>query len=422
MKILFAIQYFYPTSNGGTERYVYDLAKELIANGNEVAILKIGIEDDYYYEDLKVYVLPKGNFSRNLTERENSILAMFKNILEEFKPDLFHLNTLHEKLNAHFFKLAKKMGIPCAFTSHLANTTCSTGELLLMGRQQCDGEFNLQRCFKCALKTNNSPLSRISELIIAADKHTDFFSKNSSALMALHQTNYQINLLKEHANLIFVQSEWQKNVLLLNNFNKSRLHLIRLGLEYNSTESHKSDESKDSVSFGFIARFSKNKGLKVLINALEKIKIRLNLFVCISIDKKDISIFEKSISTIKLNHQINIIFNANKSEVLKTLDCIDALIVPSLVVETGPYVVLESLSRNTPVIGSNIGGIAETIIHRVNGLLFEMGNDDELTKSILDFIENPIRINCNDFPFEINSIKKYASEVEKKYKNELEFR
>ena len=43
--------------------------------------------------------------------------------------------------------------------------------------------------------------------------------------------------------------------------------------------------------------------------------------------------------------------------------------VPSQYVETGPLVVLESLAAETPVIGSNLGGIAEWIQHEKNGVL-----------------------------------------------------
>jgi glycosyltransferase involved in cell wall biosynthesis len=43
--------------------------------------------------------------------------------------------------------------------------------------------------------------------------------------------------------------------------------------------------------------------------------------------------------------------------------------VPSRWMETGPLVVLESFAAGTPVIGSDLGGIAEWVQHEQNGLL-----------------------------------------------------
>src|SRR5262249_5665529 len=47
------------------------------------------------------------------------------------------------------------------------------------------------------------------------------------------------------------------------------------------------------------------------------------------------------------------------------------LAVPSRWLETGPLVVLESFAAGTPVMGSNLGGIAELVRHQVNGLVLD---------------------------------------------------
>jgi glycosyltransferase involved in cell wall biosynthesis len=42
--------------------------------------------------------------------------------------------------------------------------------------------------------------------------------------------------------------------------------------------------------------------------------------------------------------------------------------------ETGPLVVLESFAAGVPVVGSNLGGIAEWVKHEKNGLLVQHEN------------------------------------------------
>jgi len=49
----------------------------------------------------------------------------------------------------------------------------------------------------------------------------------------------------------------------------------------------------------------------------------------------------------------------------------DLLAVPSQWLETGPMVVLEAFAAGIPVMGSNLGGIAELVQHHVNGILVE---------------------------------------------------
>jgi glycosyltransferase involved in cell wall biosynthesis len=49
----------------------------------------------------------------------------------------------------------------------------------------------------------------------------------------------------------------------------------------------------------------------------------------------------------------------------------DLVAVPSQCLETGPMVVLEAFAAGVPVIGSDLGGIAELVTHGTDGLLVE---------------------------------------------------
>ena len=57
-------------------------------------------------------------------------------------------------------------------------------------------------------------------------------------------------------------------------------------------------------------------------------------------------------------------------EVLKG---IDVLVVPSVWYENTPFVILEALASSTPVIVSNLGGLAELVEEGKNGFLFDTG-------------------------------------------------
>jgi glycosyltransferase involved in cell wall biosynthesis len=59
----------------------------------------------------------------------------------------------------------------------------------------------------------------------------------------------------------------------------------------------------------------------------------------------------------------------DSDRVVDTLAGYDATVVPSQWLETGPLTVLESFAAGVPVVGSNLGGIAELVGHDRNGWL-----------------------------------------------------
>jgi len=63
--------------------------------------------------------------------------------------------------------------------------------------------------------------------------------------------------------------------------------------------------------------------------------------------------------------------------------------VPSRVLETGPLIVLEAFAACVPVLGANIGGIAESVRNGVDGLLIEPDSVQGWRQAILRCAEDP---------------------------------
>jgi len=68
---------------------------------------------------------------------------------------------------------------------------------------------------------------------------------------------------------------------------------------------------------------------------------------------------------------------------------VDVLVVPSIWLENAPLVISEAFLAGVPVVGSNIGGIAEMVAHDVNGLLFEPGNSRALRDNLQRLVDEP---------------------------------
>jgi glycosyltransferase involved in cell wall biosynthesis len=81
------------------------------------------------------------------------------------------------------------------------------------------------------------------------------------------------------------------------------------------------------------------------------------------------------------------IANAN---VVTMLRAYDAVVVPSQWMETGPLVVLEAFAAGVPVIGSDLGGIADKVRHNVDGLLVEPFHSiDAWTSTLARCVDEP---------------------------------
>jgi glycosyltransferase involved in cell wall biosynthesis len=75
-------------------------------------------------------------------------------------------------------------------------------------------------------------------------------------------------------------------------------------------------------------------------------------------------------------------------ETAKVFAEIDILAVPSLWYDF-PLIIQEAFATNTPVIATDLGGMAEAVEHDFNGLLFERNNVNELALLLTRFLKEP---------------------------------
>jgi len=66
----------------------------------------------------------------------------------------------------------------------------------------------------------------------------------------------------------------------------------------------------------------------------------------------------------------------------------DVLVVPSLWYDF-PLVIHEAFATGTPVVATNLGGMAEAVAHEVNGLLFRKGDVEDLAAQFGRLVSEP---------------------------------
>ena len=97
---------------------------------------------------------------------------------------------------------------------------------------------------------------------------------------------------------------------------------------------------------------------------------------------------------------------------------IDVLVVPSICMETGSNTVREAFATKTPVIASNIGGPAERIQNGKTGLLFKVGDPQDLAEKLKYFIHKPSEVKKMSSEIRpVKTIEENTNEMENIYRN-----
>ena len=94
------------------------------------------------------------------------------------------------------------------------------------------------------------------------------------------------------------------------------------------------------------------------------------------------------------------------------------IIVPSVWYENSPNVILEAFAHKTPVIASNLGGMAELVKEQVNGLLFTPGDEVDLARQIKKIVGDPSTLDRLSQGIEpVKSLAQEIDEIEAIYRN-----
>ncbi|GHA50337.1 hypothetical protein GCM10007103_33850 [Salinimicrobium marinum] len=141
----------------------------------------------------------------------------------------------------------------------------------------------------------------------------------------------------------------------------------------------------------YVGNMWPSKGVDTLLEAMPAVlkkfpEIKLTL---IGGSLKGSRIKQLQKKAVEFNISKNVVFagSQSKERVLKEFSSAYLAVVPS-VVEAFGFVLIESFSVKTPVIGSNTSGIAEIIRDGKDGFLFEPKNEVDLSEKILKLLKD----------------------------------
>ncbi len=141
----------------------------------------------------------------------------------------------------------------------------------------------------------------------------------------------------------------------------------------------------------YVGNMWSSKGVDTLLEAMPAVlevypEIKLSL-IGGSLKGSRIKQLQKKSAELKIAANVTFLGSQSKERVLNEFAGAYLAVVPSIVEAFG-FVVIESFSVKTPVIGANTSGIAEIIRNGKDGFLFQPGNPVDLSSKILKLLQN----------------------------------
>ncbi len=367
--VVHALAWYFPESTGGTEVYVKGLVNGLSASQIKCTLLVPACDaspENHEYRGISVlrYNHPE--------EPDHLGPESFQARLRSVSPSIYHQHSWTPECGEDHFRLAHSLGIPSVLTAHVPNLHCIRGTMMRDGVEVCDGEVRVDRCAACLLQHRGLPrwMTRpVSSVLPMKARIRNWLPSKVNTLFSIKQeVRERQNLLKalsERAESVVAVCEWLKQALIANGLTEPQLLLSRQGVDPGQWhEQDISPRQQSAFVFGFLGRAHPTKGISIILSAFMQVSetlaesVELHVYA-VSVSQED----QRYLSQLKKRFAgTNKIFwkdSVPHDQVGKVLKQFDVLLVPSQWLETGPLVVYEALDAEIPVIGSDIGGIAE---------------------------------------------------------------
>jgi glycosyltransferase involved in cell wall biosynthesis len=394
--VLLAVPWYFPESNGGTEVYVGGLAQEFLKRGIEVAVAAPGVGESatsYVHDGIRVFRYPAPYASSGEIDVSRPEPSAWGEILDSLSPSVVDFHSLTSGLELAHLKAARRRGMSTVVTFHIPGVICARGTFMRFGLTPCGGDIAHEPCTACRLDARGtSPLiGRVLAVVppglgeIIGGIALPLSIRRAARATALDQNRRRwLQEIMRHADRLVAPSAWLVDVLLKNGAAADAVVLCRQGVDLRrATTATRSTTRSSVLRVGFLGRYDPVKGLHVLIEAVKRLPREVTLEVHVwgvARTQADTAYRLKIIAAAQGDPRI--VFHDEAADPKDAYRQIDMLAVPSIGLETGPLVVLEAQTAGLPVLGSQLGGIAERVTTGVNGILVPAGDVDELSRTL----------------------------------------
>ena len=403
---------FFPDPVGGTEIYVVGLAEALRHYGVQSAVAAPGdVDDSYLHDEVPIFRFATGtgaDLERAYGAPDPRAARSFTTLIARLRPGIVHLHALTAAVSVALVDAAHAAGGKVVLTYHTPTVSCARGTMMWMGRAPCDGTLDRRRCTRCALAQHGVPpflreaIARMPQAIGDALGQARLAGAAFTALRlpslvgAGHQ---RFADLARKVDRIVAPCRWVCEVLRRNGVPEEKLVLCRQGLSRHSGRQALPQPNLASraagrvLRLGYFGRLDPTKGVDIVVDALRRAPNAAVRFEIYGIRQPGYEAYAATLEHAAAKDPRVVFLSALPPEAVgEAMRRCDLVVVPSRGLETGPLVVLEAFAAGTPVFGAELGGIAELVSDRVDGLLIRPEDPSAWASAIVALAAAPEQV------------------------------
>lgn len=404
--IYYLVHCFYPFSQGGTERFVYNMAKQAQLHGNRVKVItynatelrgyfksQVGriIYNEYELDGIDVLEYrhiraPRGAL-KDIVVEDLAVLEFAEFLFEKERPDILHFAYFQK--TSGFFKACLNNGIPYGITLTSFYALCHFDIMIDRQGQLCSGCEKGDKC-----RRNCSSLD-------VADPYRRYQNMYRIFQQAVFITAPSIFVKK------IVEKEFPDIFVRVINHGVSR--------DFLNGKIIPASTISGGGRFAFFGSLSPIKGVHGLITAFKELPSDHQLEIFGTGSEQYIGMLKKL-----AEGRENIIFKGSVkyNEIGQAYADNDIVVVPSIWYETYNFVIHEALLMNRIVIAASIGAMPERIIDGVTGYTFRPGDWSDLREVMEKALRNGLPLK-NDLVRPINTIEEEFAQYNWLYEQAL---
>lgn len=430
-KVLLTCHKFFPAHRAGTEVLTLNIAKDLQRRGYEVLVLTANPPDTdarrkegdtaetshYEYEGIQVRVVEEPlrlkGYKFSFEYEHPYIKEYFGRLLEEFKPDI--LQIVHaQNLSGSIVDAARERNIPVVFYSTDFWFVCPIVQLKRPDGAVCRGPGpGALKCLDCytpklfpqieefeqafTAKYSSTPLGKSTSALQKAGLKAAYAAYIASKIpQATSATLSRPGTLRRIANsmqAIMVPTKLMLDVFVENGINKDSIHHVPFGIRLEALTPFQTKSPSDHVRIAFIGTLFEHKGVDLLIKAFLALPQDTTATLTIYGDVQQFPDYGPTLVTLAQDGSPNaakITFAGTfpQAQFGEILSNIDVLVIPSRWYENTPLVMQSALATKTPLIATDLGGMAEIIHHDETGLLFTLNSVESLREQLFRVVSD----------------------------------
>ena len=385
LKILIVSKFLY--ARGGAEVYAMNLGEMLQKQGHEVCFFSMHHPQNIHVNEDKYFAKEVSFFQPSISGKINAALRIFgtgirrnyEKILDDFQPDIVHLNNIHSYLSPIVARLAHKKGIKVIWTVHDYKLICPAYSCL------CNG-MPCEACFTDKSKVVSRRCMKNSFL---------------ASLLAWSEAVYwNKERLSEWTDAFICPSNFIAQKMMKGGYSADKLHVICNFINDEKVKFIIESTSQERESaYAYIGRLSEEKGVIELLKVADRLPYKLYI--------AGNGPLENELKRVYSSNHIKFLGHLSAMEIIGLLKRVQFSMVPSICYENNPLSAIESLCCGTPVCGRRIGGIPELLEKDADNRLFS--NEVELITSLSDMFISSSEVDRQNLS--LTSCERFSAEL-----------